>query len=772
MGDLLTEEEAARLSELEAKFSGLGNSGGVTIDPIGGMSDEEVAAMDANNPRLQELEEKFGGTLRQLTGASEEEDLKEAELNSELEELRSIQDRYLKYGPWVEGLKTGGDIATGFLPFAGIPAGAGWRIGVEELAQQLEMRPSQSFLSTVAQDAPNMAIDVATLGAGKVLKPIGRAVAGVGEFATDTAKSLRKSLFGVTSKAEDAALKEAEAQSFKLGKNISDVPVKTDTMVDTLVKDGILADGVAPKTLWKKIRGVIGKIEPEIKATFKALDAEAAQKGVLPVQIDPNILTQKFLDHIQVTPTDIDKMTSLFEKNLRKLEKSGSLNTTFEGALDLKRRYQHSAFRGLRESKGIRDIDAKSQVDRFLSQVFSDGINEGLLRRGDDAADIVAQKFAKYSQYVDANNFIRHSLAGSRSGPVEMKRFKDLMFGGRTGKGALASGLEGIGDFLNKGEDFIDPLGVGIQGLGVGLETGAAQGVLRGGAKYGEELQELFSPPDVSPSMTEDFRVEDPAEKDAVSLELRSLYADDTLKRARNEKALRKGEPLDKEVVTALGGRIPDKKSLEDSFLEQVEGFRYKPYNDANRGIAIGTGTNLGQQSVDGLRDLGVPESTIQKISHVVGVEGKAAVNKLARKPLNLTEAEVEDLDTLVKENLRNNVRNRYEEATGGSKIDDLPEEARAVVYSLSHNLGNKLYKGDYSKAWNAIVKNDWGSLVKSLSKLKDVPSRRKQEVALLMPLVSDVKEAEGLNARGMIEPPGTKVIKFKDGTERRDWDA
>lgn len=343
-------------------------------------------------------------------------------------------------------------------------------------------------------------------------------------------------------------------------------------------------------------------------------------------------------------------------------------------------------------------------------------------------------------------------------------------------------------DFLSKGTSQIKPSGTtGLvaeqmaafspEAYGVAIPETEAAEIPKGAfpRPNKDDFKPLFEAPLEIPSMKEDGSISDEADKKIAEQALRTLYEGDTIKRAKEIKNLRQGVPISPESMKALGATLPNAdKNLADSFLEQVEGgFRYKPYNDSNKGIAIGTGTNLGQQSIDGLRNLGVPESTIQKISHLVGVKGQTAVNKLNRNPLTLSKEETEALDDLVKNNLRKTVQLKYEEASGGSKIEDLPEEVQAVVYSLSHNLGGKLYSREaYSKVWDSIVKNDWSALSKSLSRLKDLPSRRKQEAALLTPLTEDIQEQEGINNQGEIIPPGAKMVKFKDGTKRIDWDT
>ena len=83
--------------------------------------------------------------------------------------------------------------------------------------------------------------------------------------------------------------------------------------------------------------------------------------------------------------------------------------------------------------------------------------------------------------------------------------------------------------------------------------------------------------------------------------------------------------------------------SIDNSFLEKVEGFEtsgYVPQQNGEAmgqsGVTIASGLDLGQHDQQGLRKMGLPEGTIAKLTPYLGKKKGEAIELLAQRPLQL----------------------------------------------------------------------------------------------------------------------------------------
>jgi GH24 family phage-related lysozyme (muramidase) len=151
-------------------------------------------------------------------------------------------------------------------------------------------------------------------------------------------------------------------------------------------------------------------------------------------------------------------------------------------------------------------------------------------------------------------------------------------------------------------------------------------------------------------------------------------------------------------------------------------------------GVTVATGIDLGQRSAGELRNLGISESLLDKVKPYLGKRDDEARRALKTKPLELSEQEANELDTVISSQISRDISNLYAESTG-QDLASLPEEARTVVESLAYNFGPALDK-KIPTIWKAITKGDWAQVAERLRTTKwkqpELLSRRNQEADLL----------------------------------------
>lgn len=158
-----------------------------------------------------------------------------------------------------------------------------------------------------------------------------------------------------------------------------------------------------------------------------------------------------------------------------------------------------------------------------------------------------------------------------------------------------------------------------------------------------------------------------------------------------------------------------------------------------NSGVTIGTGIDLGQQTQAGLLAMGVPAGVVTKLLPYIGLRRQSAVDKLALRPLELSPAEVEQLDAAVVSACVAEVAAHFDAQAGADGgpgesglFAGLPKNVQAVLVSLRYQLGF----GGFPRTWRMIVDDDREAAVEEL----ETPARwggryvkrRRAEAALL----------------------------------------
>ena len=177
------------------------------------------------------------------------------------------------------------------------------------------------------------------------------------------------------------------------------------------------------------------------------------------------------------------------------------------------------------------------------------------------------------------------------------------------------------------------------------------------------------------------------------------------------------------------------------NFLREVEGYEkdyYIPTKDGrilgNSGITIGIGIDLGQQSEQRLKALGVEDSVIHKLKPAFGVRGEKAIY-VKKDLLPLSPEEVLYLSLAIIGDELNVLKVYLEDA-----YCKLIPEAIIVAMSLFHQFGYKLFK---YKTYKQLLQQDYKGLLANLRDFGcNYPTRRNKEADLL---------ENGLRKRGLL---------------------
>jgi GH24 family phage-related lysozyme (muramidase) len=333
--------------------------------------------------------------------------------------------------------------------------------------------------------------------------------------------------------------------------------------------------------------------------------------------------------------------------------------------------------------------------------------------------------------------------------------------------GTLPRGTSALVNLSEAGKDLSD--------LGFSDEVAKSAGSLLGGSQD-DQRQGLSLLMQDKPSLFEqsplpgynslvDGIIQDNAEKLRFQQKIRDVFRTDPVRQAQAIEAVRRNEAIPKWSYKYLGGE--DQTSFEDKFLQDVEGMRTKAYLDTKGNPTIGIGVNLAAQSLDGLRDMSVPEEILQKISPLIGVKGERVKNILKYNPVELSEEEAMTLSKAVQQANYDFLNELVRQDTGAT-LEDLPIEGRTVLLSLGYNFGSNLKKNK-PEIWNAAMSGKWDrvqSLLKGMNTdKKGLRNRRLKEAALLNPLVDKKMELAMNTDVDMPAVDGT--VKLSDGTKK-----
>lgn len=172
-------------------------------------------------------------------------------------------------------------------------------------------------------------------------------------------------------------------------------------------------------------------------------------------------------------------------------------------------------------------------------------------------------------------------------------------------------------------------------------------------------------------------------------------------------------------------------------FISALEGGnQFDPYIPEDKpggiesGVTIGKGVDLGQQSIAGLVNAGVPVNVIEKLLPFIGQRGKKAEKALLNNKVSISLDELNLINTAIQNRTLDRLRRRFDKA---SKIpfDALPDEYQTVLTSVAHQYGTNLSRST-PKFWKQMTTGDYLGALKNLRAFgDDYQPRRDQEADL-----------------------------------------
>jgi hypothetical protein len=159
----------------------------------------------------------------------------------------------------------------------------------------------------------------------------------------------------------------------------------------------------------------------------------------------------------------------------------------------------------------------------------------------------------------------------------------------------------------------------------------------------------------------------------------------------------------------------------------------YVPDPDkSNSGVTIATGFDLGQRTDSDLVAL-LPEHSelVDKLAFYCGHKRRDAVAVLAICPLHITKNEAQIIDKAVKQQLLDQLQQRYN-AASLNEFSALPEAMQTVIASVAFQYGD--LARCCPRFWRAAICADSMGLINELQNFGDrYPTRRKKEANYLI---------------------------------------
>lgn len=121
-------------------------------------------------------------------------------------------------------------------------------------------------------------------------------------------------------------------------------------------------------------------------------------------------------------------------------------------------------------------------------------------------------------------------------------------------------------------------------------------------------------------------------------------------------------------------------------------------------GVTIGTGVDLGQQTEAYLTSIGIPAELVDKLRPYLRKRRHDALEALYQKPLYITDAECDALDTAVHADYTERVAKLYD-SRSVIPFSKIPRNAQAAIVSLFYHKGDPK---SYPKTWEALITQDW----------------------------------------------------------------
>ncbi len=179
---------------------------------------------------------------------------------------------------------------------------------------------------------------------------------------------------------------------------------------------------------------------------------------------------------------------------------------------------------------------------------------------------------------------------------------------------------------------------------------------------------------------------------------------------------------------------------IDFGFISKLEGGQrldgYVPaVSTSQSGVTIATGFDLGARNLVDLRNLGLSQPIINKLSPYLGKKTTVAKTYLGQHPLKITKAEADVIDAASKKSAADKLVQRYDQVVatkpGLTRFAQLFAEAQTVMASVSFQYGDLASRTP--KFWQQVTAQRWQAAISELRNFGDqYKSRRTSEANLL----------------------------------------
>lgn len=185
---------------------------------------------------------------------------------------------------------------------------------------------------------------------------------------------------------------------------------------------------------------------------------------------------------------------------------------------------------------------------------------------------------------------------------------------------------------------------------------------------------------------------------------------------------------------------VKSEPEVDWPFIHKLEGFSsrgYVPFANGRpigrSGVTIGPGIDLGQTRIKALKQMGLSDNLIRKLSAYVGLQKWEAYNFALRNPLTLTPDELRELEEAYRRDKLSDLKSLYPR---WKTLDDAQWTVLTSVFWQYGHLPTRT-----PKFWKYFTEKQWGNLVEELENFGDDFKTRRQKEATY--LVENSKEVE-----------------------------
>ena len=184
---------------------------------------------------------------------------------------------------------------------------------------------------------------------------------------------------------------------------------------------------------------------------------------------------------------------------------------------------------------------------------------------------------------------------------------------------------------------------------------------------------------------------------------------------------------------------VKEAGSVDWGFIAEREGNEtsvYVPTEDnkvlGTSGPTVGMGIDLGAWTSDKLREVGVSEDLVVKLSPYSGKKKEAALSFVKANPLALSKEETDELNSKVKSSILDGIKTQFNKESK-TKFEDLSSGKQTAVASVFFQYGMNKEKSTWPKNyWRQVTTGDWKGAKANLNNFQDAyDSRRKAEAKL-----------------------------------------